>query len=153
MIMIRIMATRTYYTPSDTLVEAVRGFEGLRLKAYKDSAGKLTIGYGHARNVKEGMRITKEQADGFLAQDMATAAMYVNRQQVCRTQGQFDALVDFAFNLGTGSLSHSTLMYYVRTGRSTADIQAQFRRWVYAGKKKLPGLVKRREWEARRWAE
>lgn len=147
------MATRTYFTPSDTLVEAVKGFEGLRLVAYRDSKGVLTIGYGHTGGVRQGQRIAEAEAEHFLRQDLAAASMYVNRQQVCRTQGQFDALVDFAFNLGTGSLARSTLMYYIRTGKPTADIQAQFRRWVYAGKKKLPGLVKRREWEARRWAE
>lgn len=151
--MIRIMATRTYYEPSDELVEAVKGFEGCKLKAYQDSAGVWTIGYGHTGGVKQGQRITEAEAESFLRQDMAAAAMYVNRQQVCRTQGQFDALTDFAFNLGTGSLAHSTLLYYIRIGKPAAEIQAQFRRWVYAGKKKLPGLVKRREWEAKRWAE
>lgn len=147
------MATRTYYEPSDELVKAVKDFEGCRLKAYQDPKGIWTIGVGHVKGVKAGQRITEAEAESLLRQDLAAASMYVNRQQVCRTQGQFDALVDFAFNLGTGSLARSTLMYYIRTGKPTADIQAQFRRWVYAGKKKLPGLVKRREWEARRWAE
>ena len=64
-----------------------------------------------------------------------------------------DALVDFAYNLGVGSLRSSTLLRKIKEGASTEDIQAEFRRWVYANGKVLKGLVKRREWEASRWAE
>lgn len=145
--------TRLLFMPSDKLKAAIKDFEGCRLTAYRDSKGIATIGVGHTKGVTMGMTITQKQADEYLAQDMSVACNYVNRLHVCKTQGQFDALVDFAFNLGTGSLAHSTLLYYIKQGKPTAEIQAQFRRWVYAGKKKLEGLVRRREWEAKRWAE
>lgn len=141
------------FMPSEKLKKAIVDFEGCKLKAYRDSKGILTIGVGHTKGVKEGMQITQAQADEYLRQDLSVACNYVNKQHICKTQGQFDALVDFAFNLGTGSLAHSTLLYYVKIGKPTKDIQAQFRRWVYAGNKKLDGLVKRRNWEANRWAE
>lgn len=145
--------TRLLFMPSDKLKKAIIDFEGCKLKAYRDSKGIPTIGVGHTKGVKMGMIITQKQADEFLTQDLSVACNYVNKQRVCKTQGQFDALVDFAFNIGTGSLAHSTLLYYIKSGKPTAEIQAQFRRWVYAGKQKPDGLVRRREWEARRWAE
>lgn len=138
---------------SDELKEKIKEFEGCKLSAYQDSKGVWTIGIGHTKGVRKGMRITMAQAMEYLTQDLTVASNYVNRQNVCKTQGQFDALVDFAFNLGTTSLAHSTLLYYIKAGKPTKEIQAQFRRWVYCGKVKLAGLVKRREWEARRWAE
>lgn len=143
----------TAFMPSDKLKAAIIDFEGCKLKAYRDSKGILTIGVGHTKGVKEGMWITQKQADEYLTQDLADASNYVNGLHVCKTQGQYDALVDFTFNLGSKSLAHSTLLYYIKSGRSTAEIQAQFRRWVYAGNVKLGGLVKRRDWEAKRWAE
>lgn len=147
------MATRTLFLPSDVLKAKVKEFEGCKLTAYQDSKGVWTVGIGHTKGVKKGMRITMQQAEAYLTQDLAAACNYVNSQRVCKTQGQFDALVDFCFNLGTRSLARSTLLYKIKQGRPTAEIQAQFRRWVYAGKTKLPGLVRRREWEAQRWAE
>ncbi len=138
---------------SDVMIESLKGFEGCRLTAYRDSAGVWTIGYGHTRIAKKGLHITQRKADDLLREDLAGFEKYVNGLGVCRTQGQFDALVDFAFNLGTGSLGGSTLLEKIRRGADTAEIQAEFRRWVYAGGKKLDGLVRRIYWEARRWAE
>lgn len=140
------------YGISDTLFEKVKEFEGCRLYAYRDSGGVLTIGYGHTRGVKAGQAITKKQAEEFLKADLQTFANYVNKLDVCQTQGQFDALVDFAFNLGIGSLQGSTLLKKIKAGAAVADIQAEFRRWVYCKGKKLAGLVKRREWEAQRYS-
>lgn len=138
---------------SDILIEKVKEFEGLRLTSYKDSAGVWTIGYGHTRGVKSGQTITEKQADSLLRGDLLTAENYVNGMKLNLTQGQFDALVDFCYNLGAGNLAGSTLLAKIRAKAPTEEIQAQFRRWVYSGKKKLAGLVKRREWEAQRWAE
>jgi lysozyme len=70
-----------------------------------------------------------------------------------RTQGQFDAVVDFMFNCGVGNFNSSTLKKYIEGGRKTWEIQEQFLRWVNAGGKKLGGLVTRRIWEANRWNE
>lgn len=147
------MATRILFMPSDLLKEKIKDFEGCKLIAYQDSKGVWTVGIGHTKGVKKGTRINMAQAMEYLTQDLAVASNYVNRQNVCKTQGQFDALVDFAFNLGTNGLAHSTLLYYIKIGKPAKEIQAQFRRWVYSGKEKLPGLVKRREWEAQRWVE
>lgn len=125
----------------------------MRLTSYKDSAGVWTIGYGHTRGVKAGQIITEKQADSLLRSDLLTAENYVNGLKLNLTQGQFDALTDFVYNLGSGSLAGSTLLAKIRAKAPAEEIQAQFRRWVYAGKKKLAGLVKRREWEAKKWAE
>lgn len=139
--------------PSDLLRAKIKEFEGCKLTAYQDTKGIWTVGIGHTKGVKKGMRITMAQADEYLRQDLTTASNYVNRLNVCKTQGQFDALVDFAFNLGITSLAHSTLLYKIKIGAPTAEIQRQFKRWVYSGKTKLNGLVKRRNWEAERWAQ
>lgn len=137
---------------SNILIEALKEFEGYRPTSYQDSAGVWTIGYGHTQGVKKGQKITKAQAESLLRGDLLKAEKYVNGLKLNLTQGQFDALVDFAYNLGTGNLGTSTLLEKIRMKASNEDIQAQFRRWVYAGGKVMPGLVKRREWEAQRWS-
>lgn len=138
---------------SNTLIEAVKAFEGCRFYAYRDSAGKATIGYGHTgKDVAMGETITQKQADAYLLQDLQAAARQVDSLGLKLTQGQADALTDFVFNLGIGNMRQSTLLKKIRQGASTAAIQAEFRRWVYAGHRRLSGLVKRREWEAQRWA-
>lgn len=137
---------------SNQTIEKIKSFEGCRLAAYQDSAGVWTIGYGSTLNVHKGMIINRGEADRRLEFDLETAAIGVRRLGLELTQGQFDALVDFAYNLGIGKLKSSTLLKKIKANASTAQIQAEFRKWVYAGKKKANGLVKRREWEARRWA-
>ena len=134
-----------------TLINAVKGFEGCRLYAYRDSKGVPTIGYGHTKGVMMGMAITQKQADEWLAEDLDVAARQVESLGLKLTQGQKDALTDFVFNLGIGKLKGSTLLRLIRSGASTERIQAEFGKWVYAGKKKLAGLVKRRKWEAQMW--
>ena len=135
------------------LINKIKEFEGCRLVAYQDSAGIWTIGYGSTINVRRGMRVTQQEADSRLEFDVETAAIGVRGLKLNLSQGQFDALVDFAYNLGIGNLKRSTLLKKIKAGAPTTQIQAEFKKWVYAGKKKLAGLVKRREWEAKRWAE
>ena len=137
---------------SRILIDKVKEFEGLRLRAYRDSGGKPTIGYGHTLGVKMGQRITERQAEEMLRQDLWVAGRFANTIKEINTQGRYDAVVSFIFNLGVGSFKRSTL--YRRILRHAPDkmIQAEFRRWVHSGGKVLPGLVKRREWEAQRWA-
>jgi lysozyme len=124
-------------------------FEGLRLQAYQDSVGVWTIGYGHTGpDVQPGMTITQAQAAALLQQDVASSVSCVNGAvTVDLQQNQFDALVDFAFNLGCGALRGSTLLKMVNAG-DFAGAAGQFGRWVNAGGKPLPGLVKRRAAEA-----
>lgn len=138
---------------SEILIQKIKEFEGLCLTSYKDSAGVWTIGYGHTHGVKSGQKITEKQADCLLRGDLLTAENYVNGLQLKLTQGQFDALTDFVYNLGAGNFAGSTLLAKIRAQAPTEEIQAQFRRWVYAGNIKLSGLIKRRDWEAMRWTE
>ena len=136
---------------SEECLNAIKGFEKLELKAYKCPAGVLTIGYGHTRGVKKGQVITKVQADVLLKGDLLAVEKSINDLGLALTQGQFDALVDFCFNLGRTKLLNSTLYVKILDNASDDDIATQFRRWVYGGGKKLDGLVKRREWEVQQW--
>ena len=139
---------------SEILIEKLKAFEGFRREAYRDAAGVLTIGYGHTgKDVREGDRLTTYGAEQLLMIDLKEHEAAVRRLNVACTQGQFDALVSFAFNLGIGRLQRSTLLKTIRNGGSKAQIQREFKRWVFGGGKQLPGLVKRREWEARRFFE
>lgn len=144
------------YKSSEILINALKQFEGLRLKAYKavKTERYYTIGYGHyGSDVMPGTVITEPEAERLLRLDLQKAEQYVNSLGVCKTQGQYDALVDFSFNCGISALAKSTLLKKIRAGAKTSDIQAEFRRWNKSGGKVLGGLTKRREWEARRWAE
>lgn len=144
---------KTTFQPSIELVRAVKEFEGLSTKAYYCPAGYLTIGYGHRTTMKDKKTITMGEATTLLKADLAKAGEGVNALGVCKTQGQFDALTDFVFNLGIGRLKSSTLLKQIKKGASTEAIQKEFRRWVYAGGNVMPGLVKRREWEAKTYGK
>lgn len=137
---------------SEILIKQIKAFEGLRLEAYRDAAGVLTIGYGHTgSDIREGDRISEYWAEELLRNDLGATEAAVRRLHVARTQGQFDALVSFVFNLGIGRLHGSTLLKVIRKGGSHHQIQREFKRWVYAGGKKLRGLERRRAWEAERF--
>ena len=125
----------------------IKKYEGCRLKAYKCPAGVLTIGYGHTNNVRIDDVITQAEADKLLDIDIAIKEKEVNSVlKVPVTQGQYDALVSFAFNLGIGNLKKSTLLRLVNQGKYK-NASNEFSRWVYAGGKVLTGLVKRRNEE------
>lgn len=129
---------------SETGIQLIKKFEGCSLNAYKCPAGIWTIGYGHTLGVKEGQTITKEQAEIFLKQDIRSFELTVNNLvNVPLNQGQFDALVSFCYNLGSGNLKNSTLLKLLNK-KNYIGAAEQFDRWVYASGKKLPGLVKRR---------
>lgn len=138
---------------SEILIAEIKSCESLRLKAYRCPAGVPTIGYGSTKGVRMGMVITKEEAERRLREDLAVPERFVNSLNVCKTQGQFDALVDFAFNVGCGRLKTSTLLKYIKAGKPVSEIQKQFLRWNKAGGKVLAGLTKRREWEANRYTQ
>lgn len=134
---------------SDNGVDIIKTFEGYRSRAYKDAVGVYTIGYGHTKGVKAGDVITKEKAEIYLREDLKDAENAVNKYvTVPLTQNQFDALVSFTFNLGAGNLKRSTLLKLLNQ-KQYSEASGQFSRWVYAGGKKLNGLVTRRETEAR----
>lgn len=148
---------------SDICFNKIKEFEGLRLTSYKCPAGVWTIGYGHTSGVKPGMTITTQQADTLLRGDLLPFETYVRNLELDLTQGQFDALVDFCFNLGTGSLGKSTLLQKVKLYVKNPDgveegsigeaVCDEFMKWVHAGGVRLKGLVKRREWEVIRFFE
>ena len=138
---------------TEILVRKLMELEGCRLEAYRDAAGVPTIGYGHTHNVRMGDRITSWYAKDLLSEDIAYFEDKVKELNVVRTEGQLDALVSFAFNLGIDRLKNSTLLKVIREGGSKSQIKREFKRWVYADGKKLRGLEKRREWEAKRFFE
>ena len=138
-------------TTSEELMEKLMEFEGCQLEAYFDEAGVLTIGYGHTKDVREGDRISEYWARELLREDIEKAQAQVVKLGVCRTQGQLDALTSFVFNLGFQRLRKSTLLKVIKRKGSDEEIRREFKRWVYAGGKKLSGLEKRREWEANRF--
>ena len=136
---------------SELLINKIIEFEDCKLKAYKCPAGVWTIGVGHTKGVKQGQTITKEQAMTLLRGDLLTCENYVNNLRVCKTQGQFESLVSFSFNLGTAALGRSTLLKYIRQGKEEQYIRNEFAKWVNSKGERLKGLVIRRAWEADRY--
>jgi len=135
----------TTYSPAGLAL--TKSFEGCSLKSYRDSAGIWTIGWGHVSGVVPGMVWTQEQADAQLLDDIQWAVGVVNSKvHVPLNQNQFDALVDFCYNAGSGNFAASTLLRKVNAG-DFAGAAAQFPLWVHAGGAVIPGLVRRREAE------
>lgn len=129
---------------SDRGLALIREFEGLRLTAYQDAVGVWTIGYGTTRGVKKGQKITDAQAEELLREDVARFEPEVLRLvKVPLSQSQFDALVSFAYNLGSKNLGGSTLLRMLNAG-DYKGAAGQFERWNKAGGKVLAGLTRRR---------
>lgn len=121
--------------------------EGLALKTYLCPAQVWTIGYGHTKGVKAGDTCTKEQAEAWLLEDCEDAERAVQRLvTVPINQNQFDALVSFTFNLGSGNLTASTLLRKLNSG-DYVGAALEFSKWVKGGGRVLPGLVTRRKAE------
>jgi GH24 family phage-related lysozyme (muramidase) len=127
-------------------------FEGFSPVIYICPAGYPTIGYGHLiteANKEQFLDgVDEDEALELLRKDVAAAERAVLRLiNVPLTQGQFDALVSFTFNLGAGALQRSTLRRKVNRGELD-DVPAELMKWVWAGGRKLRGLVRRRKEEA-----
>ena len=125
-------------------IALIKEFEGLRLKAYLCPGGVWTIGYGHTAGVKSGMVITEAQAEEYLKADLIVFERYLNGLGLALNQNQFDALVSFIYNVGTGNFSSSTLLRKVRANPQDNSIMDEFLRWVYSKGRVLPGLQRRR---------
>ena len=138
---------------SDIGLKKLKEFEGLRKEAYYDAAGVPTIGYGHTKGVRMGDVISEYWAEMFLKADLYDVEKQVDSLGLDLNQPQFDALVSFAFNLGFYKLKTSTLLKTIREGGSIRAIKKEFKKWIYAGGKIQLGLVKRRDWEAKRFFE
>ena len=129
-------------------ISLIQKFEGCELEAYQCSAGVWTIGYGHTKDVVEGMTITKEQAEQMLVDELHEYENYINEYvTVALSQNQFDALVSWVYNLGPANLKASTMLKVLNSGKYE-DVPAQMKRWNKAGGKVLEGLIRRREAEA-----
>ena len=120
------------------------GFEKLRLAAYQDSGGVWTIGYGHTHCVYPGMTCTKDQAEAWLLSDMTDAENTVNHMvKVPLTQGEYDALVDLVFNIGSGNLHGSTVLALLNAG-NYKDAALHIEDWDKCKGQELVGLLRRR---------
>ena len=132
----------------------IKSFESCRLKAYRDSIGVWTIGWGSTwyedgTRVQQGDQITQERADALFRLVLAEFEIGVERLlKVKLTQHQFDALVSFAYNVGLGNLQRSTLLRKVNANPKDPTIAAEFAKWNRAGGKVLNGLTRRRKAEA-----
>lgn len=137
---------------SENGINLIKQFEGCRLTAYQDSVGVWTIGYGwtqpvDGKPVGKGMTITQQKADDLLKQGVIQYENGVNSLvKVQLNQNQFDALVDFAYNLGVNALKGSTLLKKLNAG-DYAGAANEFTKWNKAGGKELAGLTRRREAE------
>jgi len=136
-------------------IELIKKYEGLKLKAYKCPAGVWTIGYGHTRGVNPGDKITPAQAEEYLVEDLQDCEEDVMELvTVPINQNQFDALVSFVYNIGADidtdhfaeGLGDSTLLLKLNGGDPEGAAR-EFPKWVYAGGKKLNGLIARRNAE------
>lgn len=143
---------------SEMGLQNIIAFEGIELNAYRCPAGVWTIGVGHTSdvdgvNVARGMKITESEAMALLKEDVKHFERYLNKQPFIRslTQGMFDALVSFIFNVGIAAFAASTMRRKLCSNAAREDVAKEFPKWVYGtvnGKKeRLAGLVKRREAE------
>lgn len=133
-------------------LELIKNFEGFSPVIYSDSASLPTIGYGHLikPNEKELFKagITKSKAEELLKADVIIAERAVLRLITATlNDNQFDALVSFTFNLGAATLQRSTLRAKVNRSEHES-VPTEFLRWVYAGGKRIIGLIRRRQAEA-----
>lgn len=131
-------------------IDIIKRFEGFSSTVYFCPAGYPTIGYGHVVLDHEDFSkgVSKRQAEILLRKDAQIAERAVLRLiSVPLTNGQFDALVSFTYNLGGGALQRSTLRRVINRG-DHYDVPRQLMRWVWASGRKLNGLIRRREAEA-----
>jgi lysozyme len=128
-----------------------KDFEQCRLMPYLDGGGVPTDGWGNTHKVVMGVRITQEKADADLLANVQDAVDAVNDHVIVPlTQSQFDALVDFVFNVGTPQFKSSTLLRKLNAG----DYQGahdQFDRWILDNGKFVNGLQRRRDAEQSLW--
>lgn len=131
---------------SDAGLDLIKSFEGVRLDAYVCPAGVLTIGYGHTGDVYPGQVITLLEADDLLRRDAEKFERCVGVAVNDVTQGQFDACVSLAFNIGCSAFGKSTLVRKIAQGDMSGAAD-EFLRWNKAGGREMAGLTRRREAE------
>ena len=137
---------------SDNGRHFIEQWEGLYLHAYNDGVGVATIGYGHSSaagppHVYYGMTITKDQADQFLAADLASVeAEVMHHVKPVLNQNQFDAIVSFTFNVGGGALGRSNVLRAINSNKFD-QVPADLMMWAHGGGHVMLGLVRRRRAE------
>lgn len=136
-------------------VELIKSFESLRLDAYVDDVGKLTIGWGTTAAAgvgiapKLGMRITEAEADVYLARAIEKFASAVRPAiKVPVNENEFGALVSLVYNIGPTQFLASTVLRRLNAGDRDGAADA-FRMWNKGGGRVLNGLIRRREAERR----
>ena len=133
---------------SKTGIELLQHFEGCELKAYQDSVGVWTIGYGHTKGIYEGLEITQSEAEKMLIDELPEYEGYItDKVGPMLQQHEFDALVCWVYNLGPTNLSSSTMLKKLNAGEFK-EVPFQMKRWDKAGGKTLLGLTRRRNAEA-----
>jgi lysozyme len=141
------------------MLPVTRVAEGRRLKAYQDTGGVWTIGYGHTKGVKPGDSIFPHEAETLLLVDAAEAlhdTLLILPELADMPSHKVAAITDFTFNLGAGRLRASTLATVIKTGRLDR-VPTELRRWVYGtdmktgAKVQLNGLIRRRDAECALW--
>ena len=134
------MATNAIMTPLG--IAALKSREGVRLKAYLDSVGVPTIGYGHTKGVKMGQTITQAQADAFFLDDLASHALPIlSAIRVPVADHERDALISIAFNIGVAGFTGSTFLKRLNAGDREGCAEA-IMMW-----RKPAAIVSRREAE------
>lgn len=131
----------------------LKKYEGCHLTAYRDPSGIYTIGYGQTAGVKYGMQITQEEADAWL--DMYVVRLEQALSNVIEVElkpHQWDAIVSFVYNIGLGNFKKSHLLAKINKNPDDPTIFMEFGRWTKARGQKLDKLIRRRAWEASRWA-
>ena len=145
-------ASKQLIMPNKDCIDLIMQFEGFEAKAYKCPAGVWTIGYGRTDGVKEGMTTTKDKEAAYLQSKAYEIAVEIqDKLKDVPSQGQINALTSFAYNLGIGALTSSTLFKKHLAG-DFATAQNEFTKWnkarVNGELKVLDGLTRRRKFEA-----
>ena len=133
---------------SDKGIGLIKQYEGLKLHAYLCPAKVWTIGYGHTKGVKKGDVITESRAVDLLKDDLIDAESAVTKQDLAINQNQFDALVSFVYNVGSGAFAGSTLLKKIKKNPNDPLIRTEFAKWNKSKGRVLDGLVKRRKAES-----
>lgn len=138
------LAVAGVYVPSQYALQSIKASEGVRTTAYLDAVHIPTICYGSTSGVRLGDVATLAECDTLLMRDATYAGAGVARQVTARiTQGQYDALTSFVYNIGEPQFKRSTLLRKLNAGDCYGAAR-QFDLWVYAKGKRLNGLVARR---------
>ncbi len=128
-------------------VELIISSESFRSKAYQDTGGVWTIGFGRTTGVKQGDTTTVEVEFTYLMDHMETIESELHRLIITGiTQNEFDALVCFVYNIGAGAFANSTMLQKINSA-NYGEASKEFDRWVYDNGKKLNGLIARRNKE------